>query len=743
MWRASALALLLAAAALLSSPAHAQSTNIPNSANAVNGNHIRESFAGFTVVGSDQIADNAVGSAQIATNSVGSSHIPDNAVDTAQIGNNSIDLLIGTYTGRLPGGTTDSYVGVANNSLAPDAIINSGCVELSNRTFQGDTVLQFRCNSALDLPIRGDGVFNANRVLVANAIGSADLSERAIGYTQYLQRIFLGALGVTVSQGDSHIVNNSLNSRVLADGSIGSDQLTDVANGILANTMANSLNIGINSDQFAANGVETAAIADEAVTIDKLADGAIAAAGLADDVVDIAKLADEAVSAAKLASGAVTTAKIVDDAVITAKLADGSVTSDKFADEAVTTAKLVDGSVVKAKFAESSVTTAKLVDDAVTTAKLADASVTTDKLAAGAVTTAKIVDDAVTTAKLADGAVTAAKIVDDAVTTVKIVDKSVTAAKFADGAVTAAKIVDSAVTTAKLAAGAVTSAKLADGAVTSAKIVDDAVTSAKIADQTITGSRITREAITFAEIEDGTVGSEAILDASVGEVELDIKLVSDFDVIGRTGQHSVADAVAIATAFADTATLTSSTGKVLANLSSVDKFNVKQVIADFTTSGVVATGSAAYAELSSGVAKHIASLLGGAALAQQEIGKRDDTVGSDWTSSSLRGQTRWVRDRGMELGERIDFTHQNIDRIGAEIDVLDRGIAMAAAVGNSFVREDKRASLDVAVATFGEKQGVSVGFGLRLTKWTQFNVAAAATEDFDENIMRFGAHTQF
>ena len=97
-WRSFALAPLALAAALVSVPVGAQSTNIGNAANAVNSNHIAAN-----AVNSPEIPANAVGSAQIAANSVGASELADNAVGSAQIANNSLNLFAGPYTGGASG----------------------------------------------------------------------------------------------------------------------------------------------------------------------------------------------------------------------------------------------------------------------------------------------------------------------------------------------------------------------------------------------------------------------------------------------------------------------------------------------------------------------------------------------------------------------------------------------------------------------------------------------------------------
>ena len=401
----------------------------------------------------------------------------------------------------------------------------------------------------------------------------------------------------------------------------------------------------------------------------------------------------------------------------------------------MTTAKLVDGAVTTAKLVDGAVTTAKVVDASVTTAKLADnASVTSAKLADGAVTTAKLVDDSVTTAKLADGAVATAKLVDASVTTAKLADNAVFGADFADGAVTSAKLVDS----------SVTSAKLADGAVTTAKLVDSSVTSAQIVDRSIQGRHLASgAAITSNHLVEGAVNSEAILDASVGIVDLDIRLISDFDALARTGQLSVADALAAATSFAENGVLTSSTGATLANIVLADQLRIRQILADFSTYGFVLFEHPSFTGLSSGVARHIGALLGGTARARREIGNRNDSLGSDWASTSLRGQTNTLRAQAMELGERVDFTYQEISRLSTAISDLDTGIAMAGAITSTYVREGQRGSFEVAASSFGDKLGVSFSAGFRVTPFTQVNFSVASTENADDSIMRFGSVIQF
>ena len=725
-WRISALALLLPAATLLSSPVNAQISNFAN--------HVGNFHITHDAVDTAQIADDAVGSAKIAENSVGTSHIADGAVGTDQLANNSLDLFANLYAGR-PQGTERGLYYTYSLGTTPGFVPNSVPVPGLGCFFVLEPapvlVTEWNCDFTVHAPFNGSGTFNANRVLEENAINNDKLRTLAIGYQNYYHNAYNGGLDL----GDSHYADNGLNSGLIADDGIAAAHLTG---GAVSAFFDNK----VNSDTLTTNAVETAGLVDNAVTTAKLVDDLISTAKLADGAVTIATIADDGVTRTKLAAGFATTATIADSAITTAKLLNGVVTTDKIVNKAVTIAQLADGAVTSGKFADGAVNAAKLADGAATTNKLADASVTTNKIQDNAVTSDKIVAAAVTTRKLANISITTATIADSAVTTAKLVDSAVTARKLADGAVTSAKMVDAVVITAKLADGAVTAAKFADGAVTSAKIVDSAVTSAKIADRTIAGVDIASGTITYAHLVDGAVVSDSILDASVGIVELDIKLVSDFDLIGRTGQHSVTDAKAVAQGFANVGLLTTSTGVVLDSLTPEDQFRIARIIEDFTTAGVVASGSQYFSRLSSGVARHVASLLNGGALAQQEIGGRGDLVGSDWTSSSLRAQTRWLRDRGPELGARIDFTHQNLDRIGAELDALNRGVAMAGAITGPVVQEGRRGTYDMSITEFGDAEGLSMGFGIRLSDSAQINFATASTPGFDENIMRFGALIQ-
>jgi len=78
-----------------------------------------------------------------------------------------------------------------------------------------------------------------------------------------------------------------------------------------------------------ANGVNTAAIQNDAVTADKIAANAVGASELADNAVDTNAIANDAVTAAKIAADAVGSSEIAAGAVGTSELADAAVTAAK------------------------------------------------------------------------------------------------------------------------------------------------------------------------------------------------------------------------------------------------------------------------------------------------------------------------------------------------------------------------------------------------------------------------------
>jgi hypothetical protein len=184
--------------------------------------------------------------------------------------------------------------------------------------------------------------------------------------------------------------------------------------------------------------VSTTVIEDDAVTYAKMqhivtanrvlgstsADGAVTetqveTAMIANDAVTNAKMADNSVDTAEIKNNAVTNAKMADDSVDTAEIKNNAVTNAKMADDSVNTSEIKNNAVTNAKMADDSVDTAEIKDNAVTNAKMADDSVDTAEIKTNAITNAKMADNSVDTAEIKDDAITNAKMANMAVNTIK------------------------------------------------------------------------------------------------------------------------------------------------------------------------------------------------------------------------------------------------------------------------------------------------------------------------------------
>lgn len=180
------------------------------------------------------------------------------------------------------------------------------------------------------------------------------------------------------------------------------------------------------------------------VTANRVLGSTIAGGPVAEVEVQTAMIANSAVTEAKIGTDAVTTNKILNANVTEAKIANGAITSDKIASGAITYGKLptmvtanrlLGGTTAGATISEVQVNTNMVLDNAITTAKIADANITSGKLAAG-----------VAAANLGTGGVTASLLATDAVTTLKILDLNVTSSKIANNAITDGKLRTSAAT---------------------------------------------------------------------------------------------------------------------------------------------------------------------------------------------------------------------------------------------------------------------------------------------------------
>ena len=104
-----------------------------------------------------------------------------------------------------------------------------------------------------------------------------------------------------------------------------------------------------------AGGVDTQAIAADAVTHVQLAEGAVRTEDILDLGVRTQDLADGAVTAPKIAASGVGSAQLADGAVTTPKISSGAVGTSALADAAVTNSKLANGAVTGLEIADYTV----------------------------------------------------------------------------------------------------------------------------------------------------------------------------------------------------------------------------------------------------------------------------------------------------------------------------------------------------------------------------------------------------
>jgi hypothetical protein len=271
------------------------------------------------------------------------------------------------------------------------------------------------------------------------------------------------ALNGKAATSHTHVIGDVTNLQSTLDAKLNSSSVSSFMLTVLddATAAAAQATLGLGSAATQASTAFAAAshthntndIVDDAITYAKIQNvvtanrvlGSTTAGGpVAEVEVQTAMIANGAVTEAKIGTDAVTTNKILNANVTEAKIANGAVTSDKIASGAITYGKLptmvtanrlLGGTTAGATISEVQVNTNMVLDSAITTTKIADANVTSGKLASG-----------VAAANLGTGGVTASLLATDAVTTLKILDLNVTSSKIANNAITNGKLRTSAAT---------------------------------------------------------------------------------------------------------------------------------------------------------------------------------------------------------------------------------------------------------------------------------------------------------
>ena len=266
--------------------------------------------------------------------------------------------------------------------------------------------------------------------------------------------------------------------------------------------------------------IDTAQIANAAITAIKLGTAAVEAGKIAANAVTTDKIAALAVNADKIASNAITTAKIADDAVTSAQLADNAATEAVIATNAITATKISNGAIETAKLAAGAVTAAKITAGTITASEIASATIVASNIATGTITANKIAANTITASNIATGTITANEILSGTITATQIAASTITASKIAANTITASQIAAGAISATEIAAGAITTAKLAALAITADKIAANTITAAKIATGAITANEIAANTITAGQIAAGAISATELAADSVSVSKL-------------------------------------------------------------------------------------------------------------------------------------------------------------------------------------------------------------------------------
>lgn len=226
----------------------------------------------------------------------------------------------------------------------------------------------------------------------------------------------------------------------------------------------------ITAAKIGAAAVGTAALANAAVTNAIIAAGAVTTTSITDGSVSTAKVAANAITAAKIAAGTITSNEIAANTIVAGNIAAGTITTTQIASATIVAGNIAAATITTTQIAAATIVAANIASGTITTSLIAANQITTGLMAAGAITTTELAAAAVTAAKIAAGTITANEIAGATITGAKIAAAAIIGANIAAGTITASNIAANTITAGLIAAGAITTSALAAGAVTTTKI---------------------------------------------------------------------------------------------------------------------------------------------------------------------------------------------------------------------------------------------------------------------------------
>lgn len=230
----------------------------------------------------------------------------------------------------------------------------------------------------------------------------------------------------------------------------------------------------------------------------------------------------------------VNTANIADDAITNAKIGALAVDTAELAAKAVETAKINDLAVTAAQIAAATITGGKLVAHTITANEIAALTITAAEIAAGTITGAKIAATTIEAANIAALTITAAEIAALTITGAKIVAATITGAKIAAATIAAGNIVANTITAGQIAAATITTNEIAANTIVAGNIAAGTITGTEIAAITITAANIAATTITGAKIAATTITADKMNVAQLSAIAADLGTMTAGIVTGAT-----------------------------------------------------------------------------------------------------------------------------------------------------------------------------------------------------------------
>ena len=242
------------------------------------------------------------------------------------------------------------------------------------------------------------------------------------------------------------------------------------------------------------------------------------------------------------------------------------------------------------------------------------------------------------------------------------------------------------------------------------------------------------------------MGSIEIADSTVQAADLRDSLLHRFEE--AVYMHSDPDsALELVEKWQPVGRITDTKGRTLVTLTYDETVHLSAIVSDFQSKGILPALSGRMQKLSQQAQSAIAAVLNPAVWVQQEIGSRTDRLSDTWQGSTLRGQTNWLRDyvgdanhthakRDGNLTERINWSHKQIEHLDHEIEAIEKGLGMVAAMATPFVARGRRGSVVISMASFASEAGLAIGAGVRVSDSSQLHLSASTTQDFDDLLVR-------